>query len=121
MRVEGLDDPGEVGERAGQPVDFVDEHDVDPAALDLGQQALQRRSRHGAAGETTIVVGSLDELPTLVALAGDVGGTGLALGVQRVEGLVQALLGRLAGVDRAAQTCRRRSNHGSCHCRGAGS
>jgi hypothetical protein len=102
VRVEGLDHPGEVGERAGQPVDLVDEHDIDPAALDIGEKALQRRSRHGAAGETTIVVCALDEPPTLVSLAGDVGFTSLPLRVQRIEGLVQALLGRLAGIDRAA-------------------
>jgi hypothetical protein len=121
VRVEGLDDPGEVGERAGQPVDLVDEQEVDPAALDIGQKALQRRSRHGAAGETTIVVWALDELPTLVSLAGGVGFTGLPLGVQGIESLVQALLGRLAGVDRAPQTRWRWSNHGSCRCGGAGS
>ena len=37
MPVEHLDDLGEVGERASQPVDLVDHHDVDPTGLDLGQ------------------------------------------------------------------------------------
>ena len=49
-----------------------------------------------------IVVGGRDEPPALVALARDVGLAGLALGVQRVEVLLQPLLGGLAGVDGAA-------------------
>ena len=54
--VEDLDDLGEVGQRAGQPVDLVDHHDVDLAGADVGQQSLQRRPLHGAAGDTAIVV-----------------------------------------------------------------
>ena len=37
-RVERLDDPGEVGERARQPVDLVDHDHIDPPGSDVGQQ-----------------------------------------------------------------------------------
>ena len=33
MGVEHLDQLGEVGERAGQPIDLVDDDDVDPSGL----------------------------------------------------------------------------------------
>ena len=47
------------------------------------------------------MVGQRD--PALALLAGDVGEPGLALGVEAVELLLQALLGRLPGVDRAPE------------------
>ena len=56
-----------------------------------------------AAGEAAVVVGVADQRPAFGPLAGDVGLAGLALRLQRVELLVEALLGRLPGVDRAAQ------------------
>ena len=59
-----------------------------------------------------------DQLPALVGLALDVGLGGLALIVERVELLLQAMLGRDAGVDRAAQ--RRFASlrsHGDAACR----
>ncbi len=46
LGVEPLDDAGEVGQRAGQAVDLVDHHDVDPPGVHLGQQPLQRRPLH---------------------------------------------------------------------------
>ena len=107
MRIEDLDDLGEVGERAGQPVDLVDHDDVDLARLDIGQQPLQSRALHGAAGDSRhrrIVAGSAS--PALVPLARDVGLAGLALGIEGVELLLQPLLGRFAGVDGAAQAQR---------------
>ena len=103
MRFEQLDQLGEVGKRPGQAIDLVDHHDVDLAGLDVGQQPLQRRPLHGAAGEAAVVVAALTQSPALVSLAFDVGLAGFALGVERVELLLQALLGGLAGVDRAAK------------------
>ena len=111
MAIECLDDPGEVGERAGQAVDLVDDHDVDAAGLHLGEQALQGRACQGAAGDPAVVVGGLDQLPALVPLARDVGGAGVALGVERVERLIQALLGGLARVDGTAEVP---VSHGAC-------
>ena len=71
--LEDLDDPGEVDQRAGQPVDLVDDHDVDRAAFDVAQQPLQGRALHGAAGEAAVVVAVGHEQPALVLLALDVG------------------------------------------------
>ena len=50
-----FDQLGEVGKRARQPVDLVDDNDVNPAALDV-PAVLQRRPFHRAAGEAAIVV-----------------------------------------------------------------
>ena len=40
MGVEEFDQLGEVGERAGQPVDLVDNDDVDPSSANVIQQPL---------------------------------------------------------------------------------
>src|SRR5712671_4757193 len=63
---------------------------------------LQRRSFHRAARQTTIVISSFDQTPSLTGLAPDERLAGLALGLQRVEVLFEALLRTLARVDRAA-------------------
>ena len=36
-RIEDVDNLGEIGERAGQPVDLVDDNDLDLACLDVGE------------------------------------------------------------------------------------
>src|SRR6266496_740921 len=54
-----------------------------------------------AAGEPAIVVGGLDQPPSLAPLAADESLARLALRVQRVEVLLQSLLGRFACVNRA--------------------
>ncbi len=41
MGVECLDELGEVGKRAGQPVDLVDNDDVDPSCPNGIQQLLE--------------------------------------------------------------------------------
>ena len=56
MPVEDLDEPGKIRQRPGQPVDLVDDDDVDPPGLDVGEQALQRRARQRRAGDAAIVV-----------------------------------------------------------------
>ena len=55
-----------------------------------------------AAGEAAVVVAVADEDPAFVLLALDVGQRRLALGVEGVELHVEALVGRDAGVDGAA-------------------
>ena len=115
--VEHLDQLREVHQRARQPVDLVDHDDVDQPLLDVGEQPLQRRPLQRAAGEAAVVVGLADQRPALGALAGDVGLAGLALGVQRVELLLQPLLGGLAGVDRAAELAGDRLRHAALPCR----
>ena len=51
-----LDDAGEVEQRAGQPIDLVDDDAIDDARLDVAQQPLQSRPLHVAAGEAAVVV-----------------------------------------------------------------
>jgi len=111
LSVEDLDQPGKIGERAGQPVDLVDDHDVDPAASDVGEQPLQRRALHIAAREPAIVIMGSCHNPALMTLAGDVGLAGFALCCERVELLFEPFLGGFAGVDGAACTVRLSPRH----------
>src|ERR1700751_225624 len=103
MGVEQLDQLGEVGERAGQPVDLVDDDHVDPMSANVVQQPLEGWPVHRAAGVAAVVVVGPAQLPALMSLALDVGLRCLPLIVERVELLLQAMLSRDAGVDRAAQ------------------
>ena len=96
---------GEIGERAGQPVDLVDDEDVDPPGLDVGKQALQRRALQGGARDAAIVVTGGQRDPPLVLLAGDIGRAGLALGLQRVEVLLESFFRGFTGIDGAAYRC----------------
>ena len=68
-RIEHLDDLGEVGEAAGQPVDLVDDDDVDLAGLDIGEQPLEAGPLHVAAREAAIVIAVGQQRPALVPLA----------------------------------------------------
>src|SRR6202012_2721432 len=77
-------------------------HDVDPLRPDLIEEALEGWTVERGAGEPTIIEMCGYELPAFVRLALDVGLTGLALGIEGVEGEVEIMLGRFAGVDRAA-------------------
>ena len=94
---------GEIGKRSGQAVDFVNNHDIDLARLNVGEQRLKGRAFEGAAGEAAIVMAGLDQSPSFVGLALDVGFCGLTLGIKRVEILFKAMLGGLARVDGAAE------------------
>ena len=100
--VEDIDDFGKVAQGAGQPVDLVDDDGVDPAGLDLGEKPLQRRPLHRPAGDAAIVIELRQDRPALVLLAEDEGLARLPLCIERVEGLLEPLLGGFAGVDRAA-------------------
>ncbi|MEI2757102.1 MAG: hypothetical protein V9F46_11700 [Chitinophagaceae bacterium] len=86
-----------------EAVDLVDDHHVDQPVLDVGQQPLQAGALQRAAGDAAVVVLIADQHPALGALAGDVGLAGLALGIERVELLLQPFLGGFPGVDGAAQ------------------
>ena len=72
VRLEGVQQLGEVGQRAAQAVDLVDHHHVDQALLDVGEQALQGGALQGAAREAPVVIAVADQDPALGALAGDV-------------------------------------------------
>ena len=99
--VEQLDELGEVGQRAGQAVDLVDDDDVDLAGPHIVQQPLQGWPVGVAAREAAIVVFASQQRPAGMGLAADIGLRGIILGVERVEVLLEPLVGRDAGVDRA--------------------
>jgi hypothetical protein len=80
--VKGLHHLGEVEQRAAQAVHLVDHHAVDLARLDVGEQPLQGRTFHVAAGEAAVVVTLRQAGPTLLPLAGHERLAGLALGVE---------------------------------------
>ena len=92
-RVEDLDDPGEIGERTGQSVDLVDDHDIDAPGRDVGEQPLQSRPIHPRAGEPAVIITGAQAHPAFMALAGDKGFASLALRLQRIEFLLKPLLG----------------------------
>src|SRR5271166_5471516 len=98
MRVEELDQLGEVGERARQPVDFVDHDHVDATSAHVVEQPFEGRPLHRAAGVAAIVVAVADQLPAFVGLALDIGLRRLPLIVERVELLLQAVSESVAKV-----------------------
>ena len=102
LLIEQLDQLGEVGERAGEAVDLIDHHDGDLAGPDIGQELLQGRAVEGGSREAAIIIAVRNEALALMRLALDVGLAGLALGIERVEFEIEIVLGRFAGVDRAA-------------------
>ena len=106
MRFEALHHSHEVGQRARQPIQFICHDTIHQACLDVTQQALQRRPLQRAAGEAAIVVAIAHQHPALGALTGHVGLTGIALRIQRVELLLQPLVGGFARIDRAAKLLR---------------
>src|ERR1700730_8385963 len=102
LLIEQLDQLGEVGERAGKAVDLVDHHDSDLAGPNIGQELLQGSAVEGSTREPAIVVAIWNQAPALMRLALDIGLAGFPLGIERVEFEVEIMLGRFAGVDRAA-------------------
>jgi hypothetical protein len=101
-RIEDLDDLGKISQRAGEPVDLVDNDRIDPTRRDVREQPLQRRPVHRRAGKPAVVITCAHANPALVALAGDEGLTSFALRLQRIELLLEPLLGGFTGVDRTA-------------------
>src|SRR4029079_9660283 len=86
--------------------------DLALAPLEGGEEPLQGRTLQRAAREAAVVIAVRDEQPAFGFLAGDIGLAGLALGVEAVELHLEALLGRLAGVDRAAELSDDKLLHG---------
>ena len=72
-------------------------------ASHLGEQPLQGGAFERSAGEAAVVVAAGQQAPALVRLGADVGLGRLALVVEGVELLIEPVLGRDPGVDRAAQ------------------
>jgi hypothetical protein len=102
VAIERLHDPSEVEQTTTEPVDFVDDHAVHSASLDVRHQSPQGGAVHIATRKPTIVVAIRKALPALVTLADDVSLARFTLGVERVELLVESFFRGLPGVDRAA-------------------
>ena len=114
--IEQVDDLGEVPKRSRQAVDLVDHYDIDTAILDIGEQPLERRAVHVATGESAIIVAMVDGDPPFMPLAGDERQRGIVLSLQAVVFLVEAFVGGLACVDRAAPfRCEGRTCSGRFH------
>src|ERR1700694_4763985 len=92
--------------------DLVDNEDVDLPGADSVQKLLKIGTVGGPAGVPSIVISGADQGPTSMGLAFDIGRGGVVLRVQRVELLVEAMLGGDTGIDRTADSFDRRSFHG---------
>src|ERR1017187_3502153 len=99
MAVQSLDDLGEVCQAPSESVHLIDDNDVHLLRFYILQKTLQCRSFHGATGVAAIVITGGQGLPPFLALAEDEGLACLALGIQRVKRLFEALFGRLSCVD----------------------
>src|SRR5262249_48190956 len=84
--IKQLDELGEISERAGQPVDLVNQYDINLAGANIGQELLQCRTLERGAREGAIIVAGGDQPPAFGCLALDIGFTGFALGIERIEG-----------------------------------
>src|SRR6266446_6864941 len=70
------------GERAGQPVDLVDNDGVDPPRREVSQQLLQSRPIHRRAGEPAVIIRPAQAHPAFLPLALDEGLAGFTLRLQ---------------------------------------
>src|SRR3977135_4005912 len=112
MGIEQFNQLGEIRQRSRQAVDFVDNNDLNLPGADIVQQLLKVGAVGGPAGVSPIVIAGADQSPAGMGLAFDVGGGGLVLGIQRVKLLIEAMVGRNPGIDRAADRLDRSSPHG---------
>ena len=103
MGVENVDDLGEISERTRQPVDLVDNDDLNLAGLDVLQKPLQRRPLHRPAGQASVVIHVGKRDPSGMTLAHDIGLACLPLGIERVEFLLEAFLRRFSGESRSGR------------------
>src|SRR5262249_13169057 len=94
-----------------QPIDLVDDDNLDAGGSDVGEQSLQRRPLQLAAGKPAIVITGSRQDPALVLLAADIGLASIALRLQRIEFLIEPFLGRVARVDGAALVGRLSQQH----------
>ena len=102
MGVEDVDDLGKICERPRQSVDLVDNDGMSFAGLDVLQKPLERRPLHRPAGKAAVVIHVRKRDPSGMTLAYDIGLACLPLSIERIEFLLEPLVGRFAGVDRAA-------------------
>src|SRR5258707_12278736 len=84
---------------------------VDLPGADIVQQLLKIGTIGGPAGVPSIVISGADQGPASMGLAFDIGRGGVVLRVQRVELLVETMLGGDTGIDRTADPFDRRTFH----------
>ena len=102
MGIEQFDQLGEIGQGARQAIDFIDDNHIDPVGSNVSEELLQGRAVGGSAREAAIVISGSNQCPTGMGLTADIGLRCIILGVERVEVLIEAGLGRDPGIDRAA-------------------
>jgi hypothetical protein len=90
--VEQLYQLGEVGQGTGEPVDPVDDDDVDLPSADILQEPLQGRAVGRSAGIAAIIIPGAQQGPAVMGLATDIGLGCLMLGVEGVELLAGQIL-----------------------------
>ncbi len=56
MLIKELDQLGEIGKRPGQPVDLVDDDDVNLAGPDPGEKLLQGRAVKGGTRKRAVII-----------------------------------------------------------------
>ena len=93
---------GKIRERAGQPINLVDHHDVDAARGDIGEQLLKPGTLHAATGIAPVIIAGGQGPPAYACLTLDIGLTGLILGIEAVEALIKPFFGAFAGIDGTA-------------------
>ena len=116
MLVEQFNQFGKIRQRAGQAVDLVDDNHIDLAGPHVVQQPLQGWPISVAAGVAAVVIFSAQQGPGGMRLAADIGLRGIILGVEGIKVLLQPLVSRDAGIDRAANG--RSGRHAEDRCDG---
>jgi hypothetical protein len=90
---------GEVSERSGEAIYFINDDRIDLTRMDIAQELFQCGALHGATRETSVVIVIRQHSPAFMLLAEDKSVAGFALGLERVERLLQSFLGGFAGID----------------------
>jgi hypothetical protein len=101
LLLEFLRNDGKLNRRGDDKDHLVDHHAIDKPLADVLEQLIQRRPVHVRAGKPAVVIMIRQRHPSLAALASDERLGRIALGVKRVEFLLQSFLSGLAGVDGA--------------------
>src|ERR1700722_1552594 len=100
MCIEQLYQLGKVGQRSRQAIDLVDDNDVNLPSADIVQQSLQVGTIGGPTGISAVIISRPDLGPTGMGLTLYISRGCFVLSIQRVEILIQPLLGGDPGVDR---------------------
>src|SRR2546421_6864942 len=102
MRIEQFDQFGEVRQGSRQTIDLVDDDDIYLPGAGVVQQSLQVGAVGRSAGVSAIVIARADQGPSSMGLTLYVCRGRIVLGIQRVELLIEPLVGGDPGVDGTA-------------------